>query len=148
MRQRGAEVRRFGLDFAGARERAREFAEEARALFVEAGRDPAIAEGAGTIAVELCRWPKPFAFFLVPLGDGALASGIGRWMKAHSPTTRVIAVCPAGAPAMALSLREGKAQSTESIATIADGIAVRIPVPESLSDLEGVVYAVFVVDDR
>ena len=147
MRELGAEVRLFGLDFDAAKERAREFAEEARALFVEDGRDPAIAEGAGTIAVELCRWPEPFDFFLVPLGDGALASGIGRWMKAHSPATRVIAVCAAGAPAMALSLREGKAQSTEFIATIADGIAVRVPVPESLADLKDVVDEVLLVDD-
>ncbi len=147
MRQLGAEVRLFGRDFDAAKERAREFAEETGARFVEDGREPAISEGAGTIAVELGRWREAFDFLLVPLGDGALAAGIGRWMKADSPATRVIAVCAAGAPAMALSLHEGKVRSTESVATIADGIAVRVPVPESLADLKDVVDEVLLVED-
>ena len=32
-------------------------------------------------------------------------------------------------------LQHGVPQSTESVATIADGIAVRVPVPEALADL-------------
>jgi threonine dehydratase len=43
------------------------------------------------------------------------------------------------APAMALSLREGVTRTTERVDTIADGIAVRVPVEEALSDLSGVV---------
>lgn len=148
MRQLGAEVRVFGRDFDAAKQRAREFAEESGACFVEDGREPEISEGAGTIAIELCRWPNAFDFLLVPLGNGALLSGTGRWMKAHSPATRVIAVCAAGTPAMAHSLREGKAKSTESVATIADGIAVRIPVPEALTDLRDAVDEVLLVDDN
>ena len=49
---------------------------------------------------------------------------------------------------MAMSLREGKARSTESVNTIADGIAVRIPVPEALVDLQGVVDEVLLVEDE
>ena len=48
---------------------------------------------------------------------------------------------------MALSLREGQAKSTGSVDTIADGIAVRVPVAEALSDLSGVVDDVLLVDD-
>ena len=101
MRQLGAEVRLAGSDFDEAKEHARVFAEESGALFVEDGRELAITEGAGTIAIELCHWPVPFDIALIPLGDGALLAGIGTWMKAHSPGTRIIGVCPAGAPAMA-----------------------------------------------
>jgi threonine dehydratase len=147
MRQLGADVRLFGDDFDTAKEGARGFAEQTGACFVEDGRDAAIAEGAGTIGIELCHWPSHFDVALVPLGDGALVGGIGRWMKAHSPGTRIVGVCASGAPAMALSLRQHKLVSTDSISTIADGIAVRLPVPEAVNDLEGVVDEVLLVDD-
>jgi threonine dehydratase len=39
---------------------------------MEEGRVPAIAEGSGTIGMELLRWPELFDSILVPLGDGAL----------------------------------------------------------------------------
>jgi threonine dehydratase len=147
MRQLGADVHLAGSDFDEAKQHARAFAEESGALFVEDGREPAITEGAGTIAVELCRWPIPFDIALVPLGDGALLAGIGTWMKAHSPGTRIIGVCAAGAPALALSLARGVPVSTESTTTIADGIAVRVPVPESLTNLAGVIDEVLLVED-
>jgi threonine dehydratase len=148
MRQLGAEVRLFGSDFDAAKQEARRFAEETGALFVEDGRDAAITEGAGTIGVELCRWPSHIDVALVPLGDGALVGGMGRWMKIHSPGTRIIGVCASGAPAMALSLRQHKVVvPTESVSTIADGIAVRVPVPEAVSDLQGVVDEVLLVED-
>jgi threonine dehydratase len=147
MRSLGAEVRIFGRDFDEAKQQARTVASETGAAFVEDGAEPAISEGAGTIALELCRWPQSFDFILVPLGNGALLSGIGTWMKAHSPNTRVIGVCAAGAPAMALSLQQGNVRATDSVATIADGIAVRVPVPQVLGDLAAVVDEVLLVED-
>jgi threonine dehydratase len=147
MRQLGADVRLAGCDFDEAKQHARAFAEESGASFIEDGREPAISEGAGTIAVELCRWPIPFDVALVPLGNGALLAGIGIWMKAHSPATRIIGVCAAGAPAMAFSMKRGAPESTDSVATIADGIAVRVPVPEALANLAGVVDEVLLVED-
>jgi len=147
MRELGAEVRLAGGDFDAAKEHARRFADETGTEFIEDGREPAISEGAGTIAVELCRWPHAFDFALIPLGNGALLAGIGHWMKAHSPSTRIIGVCAAGAPAMALSLKHGAPESTESISTIADGIGVRVPVPEALIDVAKVVDEVLLVSD-
>jgi threonine dehydratase len=148
MRRFGAEVRLEGEDFDEAKTAAREFAAAEGRRFVEDGREPEIAEGAGTIALELCRWPEPFDAVVVPLGNGALLSGVGTWMKAHAPSTRVVGVCAEWAPAMALSLREGKTRTTERADTIADGIAVRVPVEEALSDLAGVVDDVLLVDDE
>ena len=147
MRGLGAEVRMSGSDFDEAKDRAREFARQTGTCFIEDGREPAIAEGAGTIAGELLRSKERIEFALVPLGNGALLAGMGRWLKEFSPSTRVIGVCAAGAPSMAFSLRDGAAQSTESISTIADGIGVRVPVPEALDDLDSVVDEVVLVDD-
>jgi len=148
MRELGADVRLAGRDFDEAKEHARAFADESGALYIEDGREPAIAEGAGSIAVELGRWPHAFDFALIPLGNGALLAGIATWMKATSPATRRIGVCATGAPSMALSLQQGVPEVTESVATIADGIAVRVPVPEALADLAGVVDEVLLVDDQ
>jgi threonine dehydratase len=148
MRRLGAEVRLGGEDFDEAKSAARALAESEGWRFVEDGREVEIAEGAGTIALELFRWPDPFDALLVPLGNGALLSGVGTWMKAHAPSTELIGVCAEGAPAMALSLREGVMRTTEKVDTIADGIAVRVPVEEALSDLSGVVDNVLLVDDE
>jgi threonine dehydratase len=147
MRALGAEVRLEGEDFDAAKLAARAFAEDAGATFVEDSRDPGTAEGAGTIGLELAKWPEPFDAMLVPLGNGALLAGVARWVKAHSPHTQMIGVAAAGAPAMERSWRAGRLETTERIATIADGIGVRIPVPEALEDLAGVVDDVLLVED-
>jgi threonine dehydratase len=148
MRRLGAEVRLEGEDFDEAKAAARALAKSEGWRLVEDGREVEIAEGAGTIALELCRWPEPLDALLVPLGNGALLSGVGAWIKAHAPSTEVIGICAEGAPAMALSLREGVMRTTEKVDTIADGIAVRVPVKQALSDLSGVVDDVLLVDDR
>ena len=155
MRALGATVVLEGRDFDAAKDAARAHvaALPTRAIFVEDGREPAIAEGAGTIAVELLRdaaahgHPAPDVL-LVPLGNGALLAGIARWMRAESPATRLVAVCAAGAPAMARSIAEGVPVATAAVDTIADGIGVRVPVPEALDDLQGMVDAVRLVSDE
>jgi len=147
MRRIGAEVRLHGEDLDEAKECARIFAEESGAYFVEDGREPSISEGAGTMAVELCRHSAAFDALLIPLGNGALLAGIGRWMKAHSPSTQIIGVCAAGAPSMALSFRQKKPLHTDSVQTIADGVAVRVPIPEALNDLANLVDDVVLAED-
>ena len=146
MRRLGADVRLAGADFDAAKQHARAWATESGGRFIEDGREPEIAEGAGTMARELCSG-GPFDAVLVPLGNGALVLGIGLWIKAHAPATRVIAVCASGAPAMAFSWREGRPIETPSVETIADGIAVRVPVPEILPELRKTVDEVLLVDD-
>jgi len=148
MRALGADVRPVGKDFDDAHAAARDFALETGARLVEDGRDREIAEGAGTIGMELLRWSEPFHSIVVPLGDGALLAGIARWVKAHSPATRMIGVCASGAPSMERSLRTGRRCELSRTDTIADGIAVRSPFAEAIEDLTGVVDDVLLVDDE
>jgi threonine dehydratase len=147
MRALGATVRLAGHDFDDAKAHARQHAEREGIPFVEDGREPAIAEGAGSIAVELLAWPEPIAAVVVPLGNGALLGGMGTWIRHASPSTRVIGVCAAGAPAMRDSLRAGHAIAAREASTIADGIAVRVPVPEALDYLAPVVDDVVLVSE-
>jgi threonine dehydratase len=60
----------------------------------------------------------------------------------------VIAVCAAGAPAMELSWRAGEPVSTDTADTIADGISVRVPVPEALTTMRATVDEVMLVTDE
>jgi threonine dehydratase len=147
MRALGADVRLVGSDVEAAHEAAKEFAEERGIRLVEDGRDPEIAEGAGTIGMELSRWPERFDTIVVPLGDGALLAGIARWIKGEHPATRMIGVCATGAAAMERSWRKGRVEEIERADTIADGIAVRSPFPEAVADLTGVVDDVLLVED-
>ena len=52
-----------------------------------------------------------------------------------------------GAPAMYLSWRDGRVIETASVDTIADGIAVRVPVPEALEAMRTTVDDVVLVED-
>ncbi|HSA56864.1 MAG TPA: pyridoxal-phosphate dependent enzyme, partial [Gemmatimonadaceae bacterium] len=147
MRALGARVHQEGRDFDEAKQHARRYADEVGAAFVEDGREPAIAEGAGGIAVELCRWGEPLDLVVVPLGNGALLGGMGRWIRAVAPATRIVGVCAEQAPAMEQSWRSGRIVETETAETIADGIAVRVPVPEALDYLRGVIDDVVLVSE-
>ena len=147
MRALGATVRLGGDDFDEAKSAARRFAAARGATMVEDGREAAISEGAGSIAVELLAGPEELDELWVPLGNGALAAGVARWTRAHRPDVRIVAVAAEGAPAMAESLAAGHVVSGESAATIADGLAVRLPVPEAVADLAGRVDAVLLVSD-
>ncbi|HEY5546125.1 MAG TPA: pyridoxal-phosphate dependent enzyme [Gemmatimonadaceae bacterium] len=147
MRELGANVHLAGRDFDDAKAHAREHARREGTTFVEDGREPAIAEGAGSIAVELLSWPEPIAAAVIPLGNGALLGGMGAWIRHASPATRIIGVCAAGAPAMRDSLRLGRVVETKEAKTIADGIAVRVPIPEALDYLAPVVDDVVLVSE-
>ena len=147
MRALGAEVRLAGADFDAAKQAALRFCEDHAACFVEDGREAAIAEGAGTIARELLRSAQRFDTLLVPLGNGALLTGIGRWTRAHAPQVRVVGVSAAGADAMAVSWRAGRCIARARAETMADGIAVRVPVPEAVLDMRDTVDEVLLVTD-
>lgn len=147
MRSLGATVRLEGDDFDAAKDAARRYAQEKRTLFVEDGLLGAIAEGAGTIAVELVSAKTPLDAVFVPLGNGSLVNGVGTWLRRFSPTTRVVAVCAQAAPSMALSWKSRKPIIAPST-TIADGIAVRVPVPEAVGFTAGTVDDVTLVTDQ
>ncbi len=136
MRRLGADVRLEGSDFDAAKAAARAYAQANGCSFVEDGALRTIAEGAGTIALEITEHLSLQAVeldaILVPLGNGALLTGIGAWIRAKAPNCKVIGVVAANAPAMKHSHETGRLVTTETAATAADGIAVRECVPYAL----------------
>jgi threonine dehydratase len=155
MRSLGAAVVLDGDDIEHPRALARAWAATEGAHLVEDSLDLGTCEGAATIGLELvaatgppARPARPLDVVLVALGGGALASGVGYVMKSLSPGTEVITVQPTGAPAMTLSWRQQTVVNTETIDTIADGVAGRHPIPEVLDDLLDVVDDAVLVDDE
>lgn len=131
----GAEIRLEGTDIEDARRMAREIADTDGAYLVEDSLDLATCEGAGTIGLELVRDVPDLDVVLVALGGGAMASGVGYVVRSLADHATTIGIQPVGAPAMALSWRQGTVVETDRIDTIADGVAGRCPIPEVLDDL-------------
>jgi threonine dehydratase len=148
IRALGATVRLEGDDIEDARRIAGDVAERDGSYLVEDSLDLLTCDGAGTIGLELFQHPGEFDTVLIALGGGAMASGIGCAANALSPDVEVLAVQPLGAPAMALSWRAGSVVNSETIETIADGVAGRFPIPEVLTDLLAVVDDVALVGEE
>lgn len=143
MRRLGATVDVHDRPSAAAREYA---AESDDRLLVVDGEDPAMAEGAGTIGLELGT-AGPFDAAVVQLGDGALITGVACGLKRVSPRTRVIGVCASGSPAMERSFRAGRPLADPGTGTIATAIAIEEPVPASFARVQALVDDVVLVDD-
>lgn len=147
MRRFGADVHLAGADFDAAKAAARRHAAAHGLRFVEDGAEPALAEGAGTIALELLR-DASFDAIVLPLGNGALLAGIGTVLREMAPRTEIIAVVAGNAPAMKLSLEAGRVVETDRAETIADGIAVRVPIASTLADLRACCDDVVAVSEQ
>jgi threonine dehydratase len=145
MRELGATVHLVDGDIEIARRTARDLADRNGLYLVEDSEDLDTCEGAGTIGLELLDTDEPFDAVLLALGGGALATGVGHVVSSLAPSTAVVGVQPQGAPAMTLSWRAGHVVHTETIETIADGVAGRHPIPQVLDDLLAVAADVVLV---
>lgn len=147
MQALGAEVRLEGDDFDAAKLAAKASAARTGARMLEDGLDPETAEGAGTIGLELLQLETVPDVLLIPLGNGALINGVALAVKASRQGVQIVAVQAEGSPAMALSWRSGKVVVHERVQTMADGIAVRLPVPEAVADMQGLVDDALLVSE-
>lgn len=104
---------------------ARADAARSGATLVPAFDDPRVVAGQGTVAIEIVQ-QLGFApdVLVVPVGGGGLLAGIGTWMAARHPATRVIGVEPAGAACLAAALAAGEPVTLPSVDGFVDGAAV------------------------
>jgi threonine dehydratase len=145
MRRLGAVVHlvEAGRDEADA---AREAAQETGAPFIEDGAYRQIAAGAGTIAQEMTAADLRPDVVLVQIGDGALVTGIGSWLKATSPGVHVVGVTARGAPAIAHSVETGRPVERPAD-TIADGLSITTPVSGAVEQVAAAVKEILPVSD-
>lgn len=123
----GAEVVLVDGVYDDAYNKAVELTKEHGYTFAHPFNDERVIAGQGTIALEILEQLPEAEQVVVPIGGGGLISGVAYAIKHLSPDCRVIGVQAEGAPSMAESVRMGRIVELPSVATIADGIAVKKP---------------------
>ena len=135
-KQKIEQVRMFGKEyidivltgdtFDAANDAAIKFAKKSGRTFIPPFDDPKVIEGQGTIGKEiLSQCNEKLDYIFVPIGGGGLASGLGSYIKAMSPETKIIGVEPAGAPCMKTAIEKGEVVDLEHIDKFVDGAAVK-----------------------
>ncbi|MCL4800253.1 MAG: threonine dehydratase [Burkholderiales bacterium] len=131
MRALGAELVEHGRDFDEARERASALAAGEGLEYVGPFL-PELVAGVASYALELFRGAAPLDAVYVPIGCGSGICGLIAARDALGLATRIIGVVSANANAYAQSFAARRAVETASAVTLADGMAVRVPVPAAL----------------
>jgi len=123
----GAEVLLYGNSFDEATEKAKKIAAEEGRVFAHAFDNRFVIAGQGTIGLEIYEVMNDFDFIVVPVGGGGLISGIASYLRGMGFRGKIIGVEAEAAAAMKISLSSGKLTKLTSVATIADGIAIKSP---------------------
>jgi threonine dehydratase len=123
----GAEVRFHGHAVDEALVKAKEFADETGAVLVHPFDHVDIVAGQGTVGLEILEQLPDVRTVVVCTGGGGLLAGIATAIKAERPEVRVVGVQAEDAAAYPASLDAGRPIALESMATMADGIAVGCP---------------------
>jgi threonine dehydratase len=134
MRAQGAVLVEHGHDFQAAMEHSRELAREPGCHLVPSF-DWTLVRGVASCALELFAQAGELDLVYVPIGLGSGVCGAIAARDALGLRTRIVGVVAENAPAYALSFARGAPVSTEAADTFADGLAVRVPVPEALAEI-------------
>jgi len=145
----GAHVIEVGHDFDAAMIAAEEYAARCGARLVHPARDMDLVAGVGTIGLEMLEQAgEPLDAVFVPVGGGSIAAGVAVAVKALSPSTRVIGVSAENAPAMHHAWHTGEAHPFAAVDTLADGLAVRVPVEATLGIMRPLLDGMMLVSER
>jgi threonine dehydratase len=144
----GAEVVLHGFTYDDAYQHCLELQEELGATFIHAFDDPDVIAGQGTLGLEMLSDLPDADALVVPVGGGGLIAGITIAARALRPNIKIIGVQAAGAASSRASLDAGELRELPSIATIADGIAVKQPGALTFPIIQHLVDDVVVVNDE
>jgi threonine dehydratase len=148
MRALGANVVEQGHDFDAAWAAAEEFAVSTGARAVHPAREPDLIAGVATAAMEMLEQvPEGLDAIFVPVGGGSIAAGTALVVKSLSPSTRVYGVQAENAPAMHHAWTTGEKRPFAVTGTIADGLAVRVPVDYTLSFMQPLMDGMLLVSE-
>ena len=144
----GATVVLAGDCYDDAYAKAREICEQEHATFLHPYNDPEVIAGQGTLGLEILGDLPTADVVIVPAGGGGLLAGVAACIKQINPRVQVIGVQAEGADAIAQSFRTHGYVQTDSAATIADGIAVKVPGDLTVPLIERYADDVVTVSDR
>ncbi|WP_062378818.1 threonine ammonia-lyase [Demequina pelophila] len=125
VRALGASVALVGASMNDAATYAASLAEQSGAYFVNPGNEAGIVHGHGTVYLELLTQYPEIDTLYVPVGSGSGAAGAVLVRDAISPSTRVVGVQAAGAPAAYRSWKSGELVTADAD-TLAAGLATGV----------------------
>jgi len=144
----GAEVRLVGTVVDDTMLAAQAFAAETGAVFVPPFDDPQIIAGQGTVGLELADEAPDAEVVVVPVGGGGLIAGVATALAFSRPGIKVVGVEAEGAAAMQAALAAARPVVLDSLATMADGIAVRCVSELTLAHVRAYVDEVVTVTEE
>jgi threonine dehydratase len=145
----GADVRVAGNDFDEAKDAARAYAQESGTRFFEDGGEPLQYDAYQAIGEEILgQSPASPLAVVTPIGNGALAGGIGAALARGGPAVTHIGVVAREMPVMAASYAAGRPLEVPAGTTIADGMAVRVAIPLAVERLATAVDRMVQVSER
>jgi len=100
---------------------------ETGATFIHPFDDEEVIAGQGTIGLEVLEQLSDVDAVIVPIGGGGLISGVAFALKKLKPEIKVYGVQAERAPSMLRSWESGETVTLDTVATFADGIAVKQP---------------------
>jgi threonine dehydratase len=144
-----ADVRVAGADLDEAKDAARAFAAAEGLPFFEDGAEPLQYEAYEAIGDEIAdQCASTPAAVVTPIGNGALAGGVGAALARRAPRVLRIGVVAAELPVMAASWEADRPLDVPAGATIADGLAVRVAIPLAVARLRTAVDVMLRVSER
>jgi threonine dehydratase len=144
----GADVEFVGSSVDEALISATAWAERTGAVLVHPFDHPDIVAGQGTVGLEILEQVPDVATIVVGTGGGGLLAGIATAVRARRPEVSILGVQAEGAAAYPASLSLGRPQPLETMATMADGIAVGCPGEVPFAVVNALVDGVVTVDEE
>jgi len=126
LEQLGAEVILHGEDYDEAREHIEDLATQREARYVHSGNEPELLAGVGTAGLEILDERPDVDRVFCPVGGGTGAAGYCITLGAMTDAA-VVGVQAAGAPAVYRAWHEETLDALDSVDTIAEGVATRVP---------------------
>ena len=134
-KQKVAKVKFFGKDkvtvvlsgdtFDDSYKEAKTLCEQKGMTFIHPFDDLKVMAGQGTVGKEIHEALEKIDYLFLPVGGGGLFSGVGTYYDEKSPSTKLIAVEPEGAPALKKALEIGEVVELQQIDKFVDGAAVQ-----------------------
>ncbi|NNF67380.1 MAG: threonine/serine dehydratase [Gammaproteobacteria bacterium] len=145
----GASVVVEGHDFDSAWAASERYAVMTGARLVHPAREPELVAGVATLALEMLeQTTRKFDAIFVPVGGGSIASGTALVFKSLSPQTRIIGVQAENAPAQFHAWQTGASHPFVVTETVADGLAVRVPVDFTMNMMRSLVDEMLLVSEE
>lgn len=133
----GAKVVIYGKNFDEGVGETMRLAEVHNYTFIHPFDDKAVVAGQGTLGIEMMEDMPDLDVVVVPIGGGGLISGVATAVKAMKPQVQVV-----GAQAELYDAVKAKREGRNGPvggATLAEGIAVKIPSPDNLAMIDALV---------